>query len=140
MMYAFSTCEFLFITGPRLLLSYVIYWSYASGIYYYLCNQCLSSPTWWFRTPLMWGVLDTTLCDKVCQWLATGRRFSSGTALSNTNKTNRHDITEILLNRVNHQCPNPTTKLFGLVVSEEMTCIVLDNKRQNCAWLSFIQQ
>ena len=22
------------------------------------------------------GVLDTTLCDKVCQWLATGRSFS----------------------------------------------------------------
>ena len=26
------------------------------------------------------GVLDTTLCDKVCQWLATGRWFSTGTA------------------------------------------------------------
>jgi hypothetical protein len=23
-------------------------------------------------------VLDTILCDKICQWLATGRRFSSG--------------------------------------------------------------
>jgi hypothetical protein len=36
-----------------------------------------------------WGLLDTTLCDKVCQWL--GRAFSS------TNKTDRHDKTEILL-------------------------------------------
>ena len=27
--------------------------------------------------PRSWrGVLDTTLCDKVCQWLATGRWFS----------------------------------------------------------------
>jgi hypothetical protein len=27
--------------------------------------------------PCLWrGVLDTTLCDKVCQWLATGRWFS----------------------------------------------------------------
>jgi len=25
-----------------------------------------------FWIPLRWGVLDTTLCDKVCQWLATG--------------------------------------------------------------------
>jgi hypothetical protein len=33
-----------------------------------------------------WGVLDTTLCDKVCQWLATGRWFSSGTPISSTNK------------------------------------------------------
>jgi hypothetical protein len=28
------------------------------------------------RIPLRWGVLDTTLCDKVCQWLTTGRWFS----------------------------------------------------------------
>jgi len=56
--------------------------------------------------------------------------FSSGTPLSSTNKTNRHDITEILLNRVNHQNPNPKPKSFELVVSEEMTFNVLDNKRQ----------
>ena len=43
------------------------------------------------------GVLDTTLCDKVCQWLATGLWFSPGTQISSTNKTDRHDITEILL-------------------------------------------
>ena len=30
--------------------------------------------------PRSWrGVLDTTLCDKVCQWLATSRCFSPGT-------------------------------------------------------------
>ena len=39
----------------------------------------------------------TTLCDKVCQWLATGRWFSMGTPVSSTNKTDRHDVTEILL-------------------------------------------
>jgi len=43
------------------------------------------------------GVLDTTLCDKVRQLLATGRWFSLGTPVSSTNKTDRHDITEILL-------------------------------------------
>ena len=36
-----------------------------------------------------WGVLDTTLVDTVCQ--------SPGTAVSSTNKTDRHDIVEILL-------------------------------------------
>jgi hypothetical protein len=35
---------------------------------------------------------------KVCQWLATGRWFSLGTPVSSTNKTDGHDITEILLN------------------------------------------
>jgi hypothetical protein len=41
--------------------------------------------------------LFTTLCDKVCQWLEAGRRFSAGTPVSSTNKTDRHVITEILL-------------------------------------------
>ena len=41
--------------------------------------------------------LYTTLCDSVCQRLTTGRWFSPGTLISSTNKTNRHDITEILL-------------------------------------------
>ena len=39
------------------------------------------------------GVRDTTLCDKVCDWSGA----FSGTPVSSTNKTNRHDITEILL-------------------------------------------
>ena len=41
--------------------------------------------------------LDTTLCDKICQWLAAGRWFSPGTPVSSANKTDRHDITEKLL-------------------------------------------
>ena len=53
-------------------------WLYGNLIYDYLCNQCLS-PLTWVRIPLRQGVLDTTLCDKVCQWLATSRWFSSGT-------------------------------------------------------------
>jgi hypothetical protein len=36
----------------------------------------------------------TTLCGKVCQWLATGWWFSLGPLVSYTNKT---DITKILL-------------------------------------------
>jgi hypothetical protein len=48
--------------------------------------------------PRSWrGVLDTTLCDKVCLWLATSRWFSRGTPVSSTNKSDRHNITEILL-------------------------------------------
>ena len=33
----------------------------------------------------------------VCQWLVADRWFSPGTPVSSTNKTDRHDITEILL-------------------------------------------
>jgi hypothetical protein len=67
-------------------------WSCGSWAYNYLCNQCLSPLKLWWR-----GVLDITLCDKVCQWLATVRWFSSGTSVSFTNKTDWHDIAEILL-------------------------------------------
>jgi hypothetical protein len=62
--------------------------------YNYLCYQCLSPLTLRVRIPLSRGVLDTKLCDKVWQWLAAGRWFS---LVSSTNKTDRHDITEILL-------------------------------------------
>ena len=74
-------------------------WSilYGSWICNYLCNQCPSPLTFWVRIPLRRGVLDTTLCDKNCQWLAAGRWFSSGALVSSTNKTYHHDITEILL-------------------------------------------
>jgi hypothetical protein len=49
--------------------------------------------------PRSWrGVLDTTLCDKVCQWLATCRWFSSGTPVFSINKSDRHDITVPLNN------------------------------------------
>ena len=41
-------------------------------------------------------VLDTTLCDQVCQWLVAGQMFFMGTPVSSTNKTYRSDITEIL--------------------------------------------
>jgi hypothetical protein len=52
------------------------------------------------------GVLLTTLCDKICQLLATGQWFSLGTLVSSNNKTDHRDITEILLkvalNTTNH--------------------------------------
>ena len=70
-------------------------WSYGSWIYNYLCNQYLSPLMWWIR--ISTRAKCTTLCDKVCQWLATGRSFSPGPPISSTNKTDHHDITEILL-------------------------------------------
>jgi len=39
----------------------------------------------WVRIPIR--ARCTTLYDKVCQWLATGRWFSPGTPVSSTNKT-----------------------------------------------------
>ena len=64
---------------------------YTPTLYNYLCNQCLSPLTLWIR------ILDTTLCDKVLQLLATGWWLSLSTLASSTNKADHHDITEILL-------------------------------------------
>jgi hypothetical protein len=72
----------------------VVVVSYGSWIYNYLWNQCLSPLKLRVQIPLRWGVLDTTLCDKVCQWLAASHWFSP---ISSTNKTDHHDLTEILL-------------------------------------------
>jgi hypothetical protein len=64
---------------------------------FHLCNQCLSPQKLWVRTPLRRDILDATLFDQVCQCLARGWWFSPGTPVSSTNKTDCHDITEILL-------------------------------------------
>ena len=83
---------------------------YGSWIYNYLCNQCLSPLTLWVRIPLRRGVpVQNTLCDKVCQWLAAGMWFSPGTLVSSTNKTGRHNITEILLKVALIKHNNPTS-------------------------------
>ena len=56
----------------------------------------------WLLSPLMWVLISirarcTALCDKVCQWLATGWGFSPGLPVSSTIKTDCHDIAEIFL-------------------------------------------
>jgi len=72
----------------------------AIGAYHHLCCEFESCSG---------GVLNTTLCDKVCQWLATGRWFSPGTPLSSINKTDHYVITEILLKvALNTIKPNQT--------------------------------
>ena len=46
------------------------------GYMTHVCNQCLSPLPLFVRIPFRRGVLDTTLCDKVWQWIAAGRWFS----------------------------------------------------------------
>ena len=93
-------------------------WSYGSWNYNYLCNQCLSPLKLWIWIWISIRTRCTTLCDKVCQLLATGLWFSPGTPVSSTNKTDRHHITEILLkvalNTINQTSKQTTPFLFQL--------------------------
>ena len=63
-LYLFIYYPVLYNKGPS--------WSWSNLVgfttIYYICNQCLSPLTVWVRVLFMWGVFDTTLCDKVCQW------------------------------------------------------------------------
>jgi hypothetical protein len=60
--------------------------------------------------PRSWGyAFDTKLCDNVCHWLATSQWFSPGTPISSTNKTDRQELTEILL-KVAFNTINQTTR------------------------------
>jgi hypothetical protein len=61
------------------------------------------------------AVLNYLKIGKVCQSLAADRWLSPGTPVSSTNKTDRHDITEILLKvalNTTTLCPT-TVLLFG---------------------------
>ena len=80
-----------------------------------------NTPKLWVRTPTRQGVLDTTLCDKVCQWLATSQWFSLGTLVSSTNKTDGYDITEILLKVALNTIKQSNAPLF----SEKKLCVCL---------------
>ena len=52
------------------------------------------------------------LCDKVCQALATGQWFSPDPPVSFTNKTDRHNTTEILLKTPS----NKQTKIIVIII------------------------
>ena len=92
-MHTYTVVEIAYSWGRLQLASWP--WSCGSWIYNYLCNQCLSPLMLWVWISIR--AKCTTLCDKVCQWLAKGRWFSQGPLVSSTNKTDWHYITEILL-------------------------------------------
>ena len=94
---------------------------YGSWISNYLCNQYLSPLTLWVRIPLRLGVLDTTLCDKICQLLATGQWFSPGTPAFSTNKTDHHNITEIWLKVALNTINQPTIFYKFINASSEIS-------------------
>jgi len=95
-------------------------WSwYCSWIYNYMCNQCLSSLKLWVRIPFMarcarYNICLSVICDKSVVF--------SGTPVSSINKTDRHNITELLLkvalNTINQ--PNQSFSLSHCIFSRSL--------------------
>jgi hypothetical protein len=102
-------------------------WLHTSWIYNYLCNQCISPPTLLVRIPFRRCVLDTTLCDKICQWLATGRFFSPDPPVSSTKKTNPLYSWNVAESGVKHYNPNHNPIMTSIVAtySEHLRCILM---------------
>ena len=69
------------------------------------------------------GVLDTTLCDKVCQWLATGHWFSPGTLVSSTIKNWQPRYN---WNVVESGAKNPTHIYVHRIHHIDLSCYVSD--------------
>jgi hypothetical protein len=73
----------------------------------HLCNQCPSPLMLCIRIPFRQGVLDTTLCDKVCQWLVQDGgflRFPPPIKLTTRN---------IVESGIKHHNPNPIWYVFS---------------------------
>ena len=68
-------------------------------------------------------MLYTTSCDKVCQCLATGRWFSPGAPVSSNNKTDCHDIADILL-KMTLNTITLTSCITVQTISGEMTSVL----------------
>jgi hypothetical protein len=88
---------YIILPQRHLLCTYMILWLFIT------CRlmHCEFEPRSWR------GVLNTTLCDKICQWLATGRWFSPSAPVSSIKKTDRHDIAKkIAIRGVKYHKPN----------------------------------
>jgi hypothetical protein len=81
----------------------------------YVINRLMHAFLFISIESLYLSVIDTILCDKVCQWLVTGRWYSLGTLVSSTNNTDCYDITEILWEYgIKHHKPNTLFKSYIL--------------------------
>ena len=89
---AIPTLPLLFIGSQIAIQGSPWPWSYGRWIYNYLWNQSFHHWSCEFESLSWQGAFDTTLCDKVSQWLVTGLWITLGTPVSSTNKTYHHIV------------------------------------------------
>ena len=78
---------------------------------------CLSPLILWVRIPRL--ARGTPLSDKVCQWIA----------VSSTNKTDRHDMTEILL-----------IEWASMIENNEWTCTTRMSEYVRIEWATMVEK
>jgi hypothetical protein len=99
---------------------------------------------------ILWCTRCNSMWCKVCQWLAACLWFSPGTPVSSINKTDRHEITEILLRGVLNTITLTlsVTSYFYLVICHSPNIIwqqtihyILNPKRdgKNCRKIAIIK-
>ena len=96
---------------------------YCSWCYSYICNECPSPLILLVRISIR--ARYTTLCDKVCQWLA----FSLGPPVPSININDCHDITEILLKVTINTIKSSQSFLF-LLLEESVKILIQVFHRQ----------
>ena len=101
-----SLVYFYFFGRDRMVVGFTT--TYAISAFHHW--SCEFESLWWR------GVLDTTVCDKVCQWLVVDRDFSLGSPVSSTNKTDRHLIAEILLKVVLNTIKTKPNHIYKKIV------------------------
>ena len=94
-----------------------LYLDSISMIFLFTFWHCSNSVIFFLFIILLLKVLHAIPYDIVCQWPSTGGWFSQRSPVSCTNKTNRHDITEILLNLTLHLM-NLNHMIFSGIVVE----------------------
>ena len=94
----------------------VVIWFTAYAINCYYHYHCEFEPRSW------WGVLDITLCDKVCQWLATCQWFSPSTPVSSTIKMTTTIYSETCLNQTLSKLKTCLNQTDFTVLSNKYLC------------------
>ena len=82
-------------------------WPWSDGGWIYNCLYVISADV----VGSDQGEVYNIMWYFVCQWLVAGQWISSGTPISSINKTDRHEITEILL-KVALSTIKPTNSIF----------------------------
>jgi hypothetical protein len=85
----------LYLTKKMVKSVIYLLFSYQTG--YIMWHSLYHSETIGIELILILIILLVFMGGMASQWLATGHRFSPGTQVSSTNKTDCHDITEVLL-------------------------------------------